>query len=146
MASPQSSTSLQLTLENEKLKQAQRSYVAALQRAGDQDADIIGYAFAINGELSSADVYPSNALFRKMWAKLLTAGATEAIAAKREGGAAAPESAAVAAFLDTAERGAATKRTLPHAVELQIHSTNRALYLETRRRDGSWVHRGYVMK
>jgi len=146
VASPQSSTSLQLTLENEKLKQAQRGYVAALQRAGEQDADIVGYAFAINGELSSADVYPSNALFRKMWTKLLTAGATEAIASQREGGAAAPESAAVAAFLDAAEGGAVTRRALPNAVELDIHSADRALYLETRRRDGSWVHRGYVMK
>jgi hypothetical protein len=146
VASPQSSTSLQLALENEKLKDAQRSYLAALQPAGEQDGDIIGYAFAINGELSSADVYPSNALFRKMWTKLLTASATEAIAAKREGGAAAPESAAVAAFLDTAERGAVTKRALPHAVALTIHNADRALYLETRRRDGSWVHRGYVMK
>ena len=146
VASPQSSTSLQLTLENEKLKQAQQSYLAALRPAGEQDNDIIGYALAINGQLSSADVYPSNALFRKMWVKLLTAGATEAIASQREGGAAAPESAAVAAFLDTAERGAATKRALPNAVELQIHDADRARYLETRRKDGSVVHRGYVMK
>jgi hypothetical protein len=146
VASPQSSTSLQLALENEKLKQAQRAYVAALQPAGEQDGDVIGYAFAINGQLSSADIYPSNALFRKMWAKLLTANATEAIAARRGGGAAAPESAAVVAFLDAAERGAASKRVLPHEVELEIRSADSALYLETRRKDGSWVHRSYVTK
>jgi ARG and Rhodanese-Phosphatase-superfamily-associated Protein domain len=146
VASPQSSTSLQLALENEKLKEAQRGYVAALQPAGEQDRDIIGYAFAINGQLSSADIYPSNGLFRKMWAKLLTANATEAIAAKRGAGAAAPARAAVAAFLDAAEGGTASTRALPHAVELEIHSADRALYLETKRRDGSWVHRGYVVK
>jgi hypothetical protein len=146
VASPQSGTSLQLALENEKLKEAQRGYVAALQPAGEQDGDVIGYAFAINGKLSSADIYPSNALFRKMWAKLLTANATEAIAARSGGGAAAPESAAVAAFLDAAERGAASKRALPLAAELEIHSADSAVYLETRRKDGSWVHRGYTMK
>ncbi len=146
VASPQSTTSLQLALENQKLKDAQRAYVAALQPAGEQDGDVIGYAFAINGELSSADIYPSNALFRKMWAKLLTASATEAIATKRGTTAAAPASADVAAFLAAAERGTASKRTLPHAAELEIHSADRALYLETRRQDGSWVHRSYVVK
>ncbi len=40
--------------------------------------DAIGYAFAVNGELNSADVYASNALFKKLWPKLLKASSTEA--------------------------------------------------------------------
>ena len=146
VASPQSSTSLQLALENEKLKEAQRGYVAALQASGEKDGDVIGYAFAINGRMSSADVYPSYALFRKMWAKLLTANATEAIAAKGGAGAAAPAVADVTAFLDSAERGAASKRSLPSATELEVHSGDRALFLETRRPDGTWIHKSYVVK
>ena len=35
----------------------QRSYVKALKAAGEKGDDIIGYVFAINGELNSADVY-----------------------------------------------------------------------------------------
>ena len=34
--------------------------------------------FAVNGKVNSGDVYRSNALFRKMWAKMLTAAANEA--------------------------------------------------------------------
>ena len=79
-------TSLQLALENDKLKERRAAYDSALQDAGKGSDDIIGYAFAVNGKLNSADVYSSNGLFRKMWPKQLQAAATEAIgdAARRE--------------------------------------------------------------
>ena len=82
VAAPRSQTSLQLSLENPRLEGEQERYVSALHALGEQDNDIIGYAFAINGRLNSADIYPSNGLFRKMWPKLLRASATEAIAAR----------------------------------------------------------------
>ncbi len=146
VAAPQSSSSLQLALENEKLARAQQDYVAALRAAGEQDADIVGYAFAVNGRLDSAEVYPSNALFRKMWRKLLTANATEAIAS-RGGAAAAPPSAAdVAAFLEAADGGLASQQPLPPAAQLVTRRTAREVLLETRRADGTWVHRGYVAR
>ena len=84
VASAQSASSLQLALENEKLVDAQKAYIKALKAAGEADDDIVGYVFAVNGKLNSADVYPSNGLFRKMWAKLLNASAIEAIGHKDE--------------------------------------------------------------
>ena len=82
VAAPASPSSLQLSLESEKLKQAQAAYISALQGAGELGDDIVGYVFAINGKINSADVYASNALFRKMWRKLLAANVTEAISEK----------------------------------------------------------------
>ena len=41
--------------------------------AGD---DVVGYVFAVNGKINSADLYPSNALFRKMWRKNFDASVT----------------------------------------------------------------------
>lgn len=146
VASPQSPTSLQLALENEKLKKVQDGYVAALEPAGENDSDIIGYAFAVNGKIDSADVYPSNALFRKMWQKLLTANVTEAIAAKSGAATVAPPSADVADFLKTAEGGAARKQTLTRSVQLDIRTNDKSVYLETLRTDGSWAHRSYIAK
>ena len=67
VAAPQSATSLQLAYENEKLQTARAAYIKTLQPAGEKDGDIIGYVFAINGRINSADIYPSNGLFRKMW-------------------------------------------------------------------------------
>ena len=93
--SAQSASSLQLALESEKIVDAQKGYVKALKAAGESGDDIIGYVFAISGEINSADVYTSNGLFRKMWAKLLTASAIEAIGHRNDPAAAAPTIEAV---------------------------------------------------
>ncbi len=114
-----SQSSLQLALENEKLQAAQSAYVAALQPAGEKDADIIGYVFAVNGKLNSAEIYPSNGLFRKMWPKLLKASITEAIGQKNAGGEATPTSEAALAFLDEAMKGPASEKPLPAQVRLE---------------------------
>jgi hypothetical protein len=146
VASPQSASSLQLALENEKLKRAQDGYIAALKPAGERESDIIGYAFALDGKLDSAEIYPSNALFRKMWPKLLTANATEAIAGNGVAAPAVPSSAEVAAFLKVTASGTASKQSLTRTVELETRRGEQGIYLETRRADGSWVHRSYMAK
>ena len=60
----------------------QAAYISALQGAGESGDDIVGYVFAINGKVNGGDVYPSNALFRKMWTKMLAANVTDAIVKK----------------------------------------------------------------
>jgi hypothetical protein len=141
-----SQSSLQLALENEKLQTAQSAYVAALQPAGEKDADVIGYVFAVNGKLNSAEIYPSNGLFRKMWPKLLKASVTEAIGQKNAGGDATPSSAAASAFLDDAIKGAASEKILTADVRLETRTADKAFYFETRRTSGAWVHRSYLAK
>ncbi len=66
VAAQQSATSLQLSLENEALKQARGSYLAALISAPNASSDIVGFVFAVDGKINSADVYPSHGLFQKM--------------------------------------------------------------------------------
>jgi hypothetical protein len=146
VAAKKSQTSLQLALENEKLKQAQNAYVGALEPAGEGEADIIGYAFTVNGKLRSIDVFPSNALFRKMWAKLLTAHATEAIADKGGAAGTPPTPEAVAAFVAQAEGGEAVKSAPAKFVGIEGRVSEQAIYLESRRADGSFVHRRYLAK
>jgi hypothetical protein len=153
VAMPQSRSSLQLSLENQKLKDAQAAYVKALQPAGEADGDIIGYVFAINGKLNSADLYPSNGLFRKMWAKLLAANAIEAIGEKENAsGATLPSTADVLAFLKTAEEGKASERSLMQNVKLETREAEHALFFETRSTPAApgapatWVHRNYLAR
>jgi hypothetical protein len=141
-----SQSSLQLALENEKLQAAQSAYVAALEPAGEKDADIIGYVFAVNGKLNSAEIYPSNGLFQKMWPKLLKASITEAIGQKNAGGEATPKSEAALAFLGEAMKGTATETPLPAQVHLETRTGEKAFYFETRRASGAWVHRSYLAK
>src|SRR5215472_615836 len=99
VAAPRSRTSLQLALENGGLERAQADYVQALQPLGEKDDDIVGYVFAINGKINSADIYPSNGLFRKMWPKLLRASVTEAVGDHTTNPAPAPPVAAASGFL-----------------------------------------------
>lgn len=143
---PASQSSLQLALENEKLKDAQASYLAALRGAAEKDDDVIGYVFAVNGKLNSAEVYPSNGLFRKMWPKLLQASVTEAIGQKDAGGGTTPSAEAASAFLDAARAGKASEKTLPAAVSVETRDADKALYVETKRADGAWLHRSYLAK
>jgi hypothetical protein len=148
VAAPASPSSLQLSLENEELKQAQAAYIAALRGAGESGDDIVGYVFAINGKINSGDVYASNALFRKMWSKLLAANVTEAISVKEASGAAPPPPPVkdVEAFLAKASAGAMAERAINASVHLATLDGDASLYAETRRADGSWVHRNYLAK
>jgi hypothetical protein len=152
VAMPESRSSLQLSLENEKLKDAQAAYVKALKEAGEGADDIIGYVFAINGNLNSADLYPSNGLFRKMWPKLLDANAVEAIGDKAAARAAPPSNADVLAFLKTAEAGKAVEQPLTKAIKLETREAAGALFFESRRlpaapgAEAGWVHRNYLAK
>jgi hypothetical protein len=153
VAMPESRSSLQLSLENEKLKDAQAAYVSALRQAGEVDADVIGYVFAVNGKLNSADLYPSNGLFRKMWPKLIAANAIEAIGDKAAApDTALPSTADVLAFLKAAEEGKRTVQPLTQAMKLETREAAGALFFETRRvpaapgADAGWVHRNYLAR
>jgi hypothetical protein len=148
VASPQSASSLQLSLENEKLKAARGGYIGALQPAGEKEADVIGYVVAINGRVSTANLYPSNGLFRKMWSKQLAAAVTEAIGEKPDAAPAAapPPAPAVTEFLAQAEKGKSYERTMATGARQEVRDADKALYNEARTADGKWVHRSYLAK
>jgi hypothetical protein len=146
VAAPESASSLQLALENKKLVTEQKAYVEALRKAGEASDDVIGYVFAINGQISSGDVYPSNGLFRKMWAKLLNAGATEAIGHRNDTPAAPPPSTeAVNGFLAGAEQGTKDERALTAGLRQETREGEKAYLFETAGATG-FVHRNYLAK
>jgi hypothetical protein len=146
---PISNSSFQLTLENRRVQETAAAYVKALSHVADGQRDVIGYAFAINGKINSADVYAAGALFRKLWPSLLQASAVEAIAELRPGqkfDAVSP--AEVGAFLDDAEGGAATARDVTKRVQMVTRESKVNLLFETRDRAaaGPWLHRSYIKK
>jgi hypothetical protein len=98
-----SPTSFQLSLESPELLKKVAEYEAALKAAGEGRDDIVGVVFAVNGNVTGAEVYGANAIFRKAWPKLLNSAAVEAVA-ERTGkpAAAAPSARAVELFLASA--------------------------------------------
>lgn len=150
VASEKSTTSLQLALEHEKLKEAQAGYLAALEPAGLEGTDIVGVVIAVNGRLSSADIYPSNGLFRKMWPKLARAAATEALSGRKQakvaksGSGTPPTVNAVTAFLAEAEGGKASELALGTHAKIETRASPNAVRMEARKADGQFVHRNYI--
>ncbi len=76
--SKKSASSLELTLENEDVKKHSLGYVENLQGIVKGRKNIVGFIFAINGELNTAEVYGSQDLFVQLWPKLLKTAAVEA--------------------------------------------------------------------
>jgi hypothetical protein len=150
VASPESQTSLELALENDSLAKVEAEYLASLQEVGERDPDVIGFAFAINGKLNSADIYPSNGLFRKMWPKLIKAAAAEAISETQTVALEPPSTQAVASFLQTAEHGVKTNQEITQRVQLETRESPKMLYFETKSispaAPSAFIHRNYLAK
>ena len=141
-----SPSSLQLSLENEKLNEARTAYIIELQTAGNSRNDIVGSVVTINGKIKCGDVYPSNPLFRKMWPKILTAGATEAIAQAPIDLASPPAVKEIDDFLGSAEEVPESECNLNHGNRLAIRQGAHLFYAELRRPNGTWVHRNYLAR
>jgi len=149
VVAPRSRTSLQLTLENDHLAGEQAEYIATLQPRGEQSDDIVGYAFAVNGKINSADIYPSNGLFRKMWPKLLRTSVTEAIGERTVENAPAPPTAAVSGFISSADSGRAVEAKAGERASIRMRESNKAMVLEARPAQApaaNWVYRNYLAK
>src|SRR6266550_3540735 len=139
--SPVSGSSLQLAVENGKVQETADSYVKALSSIANRSDDVIGYVFAINGKVNSADVYGSNVLFKKLWPKLLKANAVEAIAElqKDKFRPASPES--VRGFLSEAENAKGSEKDVNARVNLMTREDDENILFETRDRaqPKAWV-------
>lgn len=143
-----SETSLQLSLENGRVAATSAEYVRNLQNIIAGKNDVIGYAFAINGKLNSADIYSSNALFRKLWRKMLKASAVEAVAEANGRKAAAPAKAAdVNAFITESESAKPKEKPSSGGSRIITREDKENVMFESRGRDrNEVVHRSYVRK
>jgi hypothetical protein len=144
-----SQSSLELSVENSKVKETAAAYINALSGITQNKNDVIGYAFAINGQVNSADVYASRALFVKLWPKLLKASAVEAIAElNEESKPAALEQDAVTAFLADSEKPSPAEKAVTERVKLVTREDDRGIFFETRDRqkNDAWIHRNYIRK
>ena len=144
-----SETSLQLTLENKTVTATAQEYLKTLAPIIADKPDVIGYAFAINGEFNSADVYASPALFRKLWGKLLEASAIEAIGELNQSKSDKIVTVkTVEATLADAESGAPSDKDVTSRVKLRTRENKEHILFETRdqQRKEAWVHRNYVKK
>ena len=149
VCSPVSRSSLQLTLKGEAVETATKEYTEALAKVIDGRDDVLGFAAAVNGKITSADVYGSNALFQKLWHKLLTASAVEAIAEQKEGKKADPVGTEkVTVFLADMDQNKTKSKNVTARVQLVRSEGRSNWFFETRDRGNgtAWLHRNYLPK
>ncbi len=143
-----SASSLQLAVENTKVREGADSYIKALSNIVNGGSDVIGYVFAINGKVNSADVYGSNVLFKKLWPKLLKANAIEAIAELQKDKFAPPKPEHAKTFLSEGEKAEASEKDVSSRVGLVTAEDDKNIFFETRDRANkdAWIHRNYIKK
>lgn len=144
-----SPTSLPLALENKAVQDSTTPYIDNLSPLAYRWNDVIGFAFAINDELKSADVYSSHTMFERFWPRLLKAAAVEAVATAGVKHAPCVLSIeTVGAFLVNTELGTETMTDInPRTLSVK-RETEEGLFFETRDsgRDGAWIHRSYLKR
>lgn len=141
----ESSSSLQLSLENKKLDKAREGFEKTLADITNDKTDVIGYAFAINGEINSADIYLSNHLFAKLWPKMLKAAVTEAISlADKPKGETEPTAGDINTFISEADKGVKKERKTVAKSKVVTRSTKNEAVYEALDKSDLVVHRNYV--
>lgn len=143
-----SESSLQLAVENKKVQETAESYIRALGNIAGDSSDVIGYVFAINGKVNSADIYGSNVLFKKLWPKLLKANAMEAIAELQEGKFKPASTDNVQGFLSESDKAKGSDKDVNARVNLLTREDSENILFETRDKQqrGAWIHRNYIKK
>jgi hypothetical protein len=144
-----SESSLQLSLENKKVQEVADGYVRKLSGIINGKSDAIGFAFAINGKLNSSDVYGSNALFTKLWPKLLKASAVEALAELQKGAKFETVRAeSVQNFFAAAEDAKPSESVVTDRVKRVTRESDDNIVFETRDQKAgeAVIHRSYVKK
>lgn len=150
--SAESATSFQLTLESEKLRESAKAYEAAMSPVVDRYKDAVGYVVAVNGKVTSADVYANHALFRKLWPKLIASAAVEALGADRVAvQAAAPTYDEVKSVVVGGPKDAKAGVTQQVNARTEVKRKESAAGVMFETRDakgeaGTTVHRSYVAK
>jgi hypothetical protein len=147
-----SRSSLQLALENDKVQESAAKYINKLSSVIDGQTDVIGFVFAINNELNSADVYPSNAMFKQFWPRLLKAAAVEAVSQSSPAAARPANEAlsieAAGEFLVTAEKGTESLNEVTTRTHMLKRESEKGIFFETRdmAHGGAWIHRSYLTR
>ena len=126
-----------------------KEYEEKLGRVVEGKGDVIGYAFAVNGEINCADVYGCHDLFIKLWKKLFTSTVIEAVSSlhtwKKE--VKSPGASAISDFLRNAEKAKARSKKVTDRIELLTSETDEFLFYESRdSKRGQWVYRNYLTK
>ena len=128
-----SPSSLPLAMENPAVRRWLSHYLVTFGNLLADNPEALGFAFAINGQLNSADLYASPDLFRKLWPKLLEAASIEAICEADAPGVtrSTPTPKEVSTWLRRARRGRKSRHEITSRVTLIVRENAGQVSFET---------------
>jgi ARG/rhodanese/phosphatase superfamily protein len=143
-----SASSMELSMEDSKVKETSAAYMNTLGGLLRNRSDVIGYVLAINGKVTSADVYASHALFAKLWPKLLKSNTVEAIAELNDAAHKPVTSETVQEFIAESEKATAATKEVTPRVRMVTREDDKNIFSETqdRQQKDGYVHRNYMRK
>ena len=138
-------TSIVTALENPAVQKKVAEYEKALAEIIRDRHDIVGMAFAINGEVNTAEIYAGTGLFRKLWPKLLKSCSLEAISKKKDGPfpKVAPED--IRTLLEEAAGGKLRTETLSGDMRMKVYDGEKSVLFDTQK-GGKSLHQQYIRK
>jgi hypothetical protein len=143
-----STTSLQLTLEHNRLGQAVQDYLNDLSPILEGKKDVIGVVVAINGRVHSADIYASADLCRSLYPKLLKAGAIEALADRNAPRVDLPDVESVKALLVANDKEPAREQAVNNRIRMIRQESQASVLFDTcdRSQNNLVIHRSILRK
>jgi hypothetical protein len=144
-----SASSLQLTLEDKDLKAKLKAFQVTLLPLVEAHPRSLGFVYAINGEINSAEIFAGHDLFRRVWPKLVDGMATEAVALADGAKSETPPSADAARnFIAKAEAVAAFEKPLSGSLQHVSAESDDSCLFETvdSKKGGQWLRRHIIKK
>ncbi|NER16387.1 ARPP-1 family domain-containing protein [Spongiivirga citrea] len=145
-----SATSLQLALESDELKKEKKELHTSVLKGLNEKENVIGYAYAINGEVYGVDMYTNKKLFNDLSAKITESIVTEAIAESNDSIPTKVRIEDVKKFIEQSKlaEGSHETKKINEATELKIretkdgHLTFSSIDIDQKK----WVHKNYIKK
>lgn len=135
-----------LAAEDPKVKEKTEEYVKVLAGAVDGKEDLVGMAFAVNGEANTVEIYATTGLFLKLWPKLLRSAAVEAFAKKPEKAVEKLATAAdMGALLSEAGQGEGRVQTLSGEIRMKAYTGKKVSLFDTEK-SGELLHRQVILR
>ena len=107
--------------------------------------DIVGMAFAINGEINSAEIYADTGLFAKLWPKLLRSCSLEALGMSRGKSSGTTTAGEIREFLKEAALGKERIEKRPGDMRVKVKESKKIVFFESEK-GGKMYHRQIIRK
>ena len=135
-----------LATDEPRVREDVAAYEDVLGKLTDGKIDVVGMAFAINGEMNTVELYPTAGLFRKLWPKLLRGCSLEATA-KRSDRPMDKEAkvSEIQVLMAEAAKAEEKAETLSGGIVSRTRDGKRAVLFDTEK-DGKILHRQIILK